>query len=143
MVHVLVNVLDKIYRSLRTPGFLLMIQPHTSTQRVEVESQGSTIFKENLYGPNFSGNLAATRTALDTVVEDGLFAVVDEVVLPDFDCYESVDEWTKDGFLFDGEEASGVASRIRGLVKDRQHKVKLFGNEYTVLLRKSVVKQGI
>ena len=80
---------------------------------------------------------------MDTVVEEGLFAVVDEVVLPDFDCYESVDEWTEDGFLFDGEEASDVAARIRDLVKDRQHKVKLYGDEYTLLLRKSVIKQGI
>ena len=46
-------------------------------------------------------------------------------------------------FLFDEEEISGVASRIRGVVKDREHRVKLFGDEYTVLLHKCVIKQGI
>ena len=143
MVHVLVNVLEKIYRSLRIPGCLLIFQPHQSTQRIELETRDGAIFKDKLYGPNFNGYLAASRAAIDTVVEEGLFVIVDEVVLPELDCYESVDEWIESPFLFDEEEASGVASRIRGVVKDREHRVKLFGDEYTALLRKCVIKQGI
>jgi SAM-dependent methyltransferase len=136
VVHVLVDVLEKVHRSLRPPGILLIIQPHRSMQRIEVEVQGDTVFTDTLYGPNFSENLAATRLAIDTVVAEGLFAVVDEIALPDLESFESVDEWTERGFLFDGEEASFVAARIRSVLEDREHTVKLCGDEYTLLLRK-------
>jgi hypothetical protein len=138
----MVEVLNKIHRALRMPGQLLIIQPHESIQRVEVEIQGRVIMKETLYGPDFAENLAATRTAIDAVVAGGMYAIVSEVVLPDHDCYESVDDWTAGGFLFDEGEALDLASRTRALLGDREHQVKLFGNEYTVLLRRSVIKQG-
>ena len=105
--------------------------------------EGSVLFKEVFEEPNFMDYLVATHTAIHKVIADGIFAKEEEVITPldgSYNCsdFASVDQWAKEyGWLSDDPEAlEQFAAKLRVLANGGTHYVRLYSQDYEVLLRK-------
>jgi hypothetical protein len=144
VVHVLTGVLEKVHKSLRPDGFVLITQPADSTSFVQLEIDGRIALREEFPEPNFAEYLRATQTAMDRVVQDHLFKVVAEVILPAGDnclCdeYDSIAAWRSDyePSCEDLDVFNELATRMQKVAGDRKHVVKQLSKERQILLNKS------
>lgn len=144
MVHVLIKVLEKVHKSLRPDGFVLITQPADSTSIVQLEIDARVDLREEFPEPNFLMYLRATQTAMDRVVQDHLFKVVAEVILPAGDnylCdeYDSISAWRSDyePSCEDLDVFNELATRMQVVAGDRKHIVKQLSKERQILLDKS------
>lgn len=145
MVHVLTGVLEKVHKSLRPDGFLLITQPADSTSIVQLEIDGRIELREEFLEPNFAEYLRATQSAMDRVVQDHLFKVVAEVILPAGDnylCdeYDSIAAWRSDyePSCEDLDIFNRLAKRMQTVAGHREHIVKHLSKERHILLDKSL-----
>lgn len=135
-------MLNNVHQSLRDDGLLLIFQPEAEGQYVEVLIDDRVVFREQQKQPDFTRFVGATKSAIDHVLQEGLFARTNELLLPDQHSYESVDAWVENEGLEDpltpddNREVETMAARIRDLVKAREHSVLVTCEEYTVLLHK-------
>ena len=144
MVHVLIKVLEKVHKSLRPDGFVLITQPADSTSFVQLEIDGRIQLREEFPEPNFAVYLRATQTAMDRVVQDHLFEGIAEVTRPagdDYLCdeYDSIAAWRAD-YESSCEDLDGfneLATRMQKVAGDRKHVVKQLSKERQILLDKS------
>ena len=143
MVHVVTAVLRKVGRSLSANGAVLIIQPAQEDPIVTVEIEGKVEFREVTNEQNFRRYLHAGVEAIHRSVDEGLFAIKYEAVIPIGNSYhvkqyDSRDEWEADRLSFceDFEAFSAMSGRIQKLVGGRKHKVFEYWKEYKVLLRK-------
>ena len=137
------RILEKVHKSLKKDGFILIIQPADSTSFVQLEIGGRVELREEFPEPNFAKYLRATHSAMNRVVQDHLFEVVAEVTLPagdDYLCdeYNSIAAWRSDyePFCEDLEVFNGLATRMQTIAGNRAHIVKQLSKEHQMLLTK-------
>ena len=137
------EVLQKVGKSLRTNGTVLIIQPSQENPIVEVMVDGFVEFREVTNEQNFRRYLRATAEAIQKTVGERYFGIVCEATIPEGDSYhcneyDTLDEWVEDRISFceDIEAFSAMSERIRNLVGGRSHRISEYWREYKVLLRK-------
>lgn len=137
------EVLQKVGRSLRVNGAVLIIQPAQEHPIVAVEIDGKVEFREVTNEQIFRSYLQAGVEAIHRSVGEGLFEIEAEAIIPKGNSYhvnqyDSRDEWEEDRLSFckDLETFSAMSGRIRKLVGGRKHRVLEYWKEYKVLLRK-------
>jgi len=138
------EVLRKVGKSLREEGNVLIIQPAIENPIVEVEVDGKVVFREVTNEQNFRFYLRATEEAIHQTVEEGIFSVGGEAIMPagnSYHCKEfgSVKEWEEDRLTYceDIEAFTAMTEKIRARVGSQNHKVFEYWKEYKVLLRKN------
>ena len=143
-MHVLDSVLRKVHAALTTGGSVLITQPATAEELVELEIDGRTQFSEVLEAVNFARYLKATLTAINYAVGTGLFEIENEATTPTDGTYHSkaygsVDEWVDNQIPTSGDEEAldAMASRLRDVAQGRQHRVLKSRRDHAILLRKS------
>ncbi len=137
------EVLQKIGKSLRTDGAILIIQPSQEDPIVEVVMDGVVEFREVTNEQNFRGYLRATTEAIQKTVGERDFEIVCEAIIPEgnsFHCneYDTLDEWVEDRITFceDIGAFNAMSQRIRNLVGEHPHRVLEYWKQYKALLRK-------
>jgi len=128
---------------LRSDGLLLIFQPSTAYKIVELTVDESVLFKDEIEEPNFMQYLLATHITIQNVLADGAFIKEQEETTPmdgtyNYHEFESVDHWAKEySWLSDDPDALALlATKLRALVNERAHHVRLHSQDYELLLRK-------
>ena len=143
MVHVLSGVLQKIWGSLRNQGKVLIFEPARENPIIEVHINGNIAYRVETNEPNFRSYLHANVEAIHRSVDEGIFEIQSEKIVPERNSYlsneyASLSEWQADRLSFceDIETFTELSERIRKVIGSRGHRVIEFWREYQVILRK-------
>jgi len=138
-VRVQTGVLMKVHNALRPGGQLLIQLPKQTDMRIVVRGRGLHL-EEPFHELRLREVVRDCCSAVDTVVQWGLFELAGQGSKSHNDEFESVTAWadSEEPFCADMEELGAIRARLSALVGDRRHKVKEYWEEDEFLLRKRV-----